>query len=127
MRKGGDSMKDITFGQYIKQLRRKNRKTRKDVANHLGITEIYLYEIERGNRVGFNSEKISKIKDYFNLSEDDLIQLYDLLGESRNDVPEDIKNYLMKNKFTYSIIRTANKMKISQDDWLKLKQNWLKK
>lgn len=120
-------MKDITFGQYIKQLRRKNRKTRKDVANHLGITEIYLYEIERGNRVGFNSEKISKIKDYFNLSEDDLIQLYDLLGESRNDVPEDIKNYLMKNKFTYSIIRTANKMKISQDDWLKLKQNWLKK
>ncbi len=49
------------FGDYIRDLRRQSRKTLQEIANALGVSAVYVSEVERGKRPPFVTEKIKQL------------------------------------------------------------------
>jgi transcriptional regulator with XRE-family HTH domain len=65
------------FGELLRKLRRKSDKTLGDVARMLGVSVVYLSDVERGNRKPFNNDRIVKIGEYLGEDAADLIEAAD--------------------------------------------------
>jgi len=65
------------FGELLRKLRRKSDKTLGDVARMLGVSVVYLSDVERGNRKPFNNDRIVKIAEYLAEDAADLIEAAD--------------------------------------------------
>ena len=55
------------FGQRIRKLRESNRKSLKDLAEAVGVSVVYISDIERGQRTPPQRDKLHKIADFFQL------------------------------------------------------------
>lgn len=61
------------FGSTLRRLRVASDKTLKDVARHIGVSIVYLSDVERGNRRPLPLEKIARICDYLRVDPSSLI------------------------------------------------------
>jgi transcriptional regulator with XRE-family HTH domain len=52
------------FGEVLRQLRREADRTLGDIARLLGVSAVYVSDVERGNRKPFARDRIIKIADY---------------------------------------------------------------
>ncbi len=52
------------FGWALRKVRHKAGKTLSDVANLLGVSAVYVSDVERGNRRPFSNERILKVTRY---------------------------------------------------------------
>ena len=62
------------FGDLLRKLRRKADKTLGDVARLLGVSVVYVSDVERGNRKPFSNERIVLIARFLGESPDLLIE-----------------------------------------------------
>ena len=65
------------FGEILRQLRRKAKKTQGDVARLLNISVVYLSDVERGNRKPFSRDRILTIVEYLDADPAELMQAAD--------------------------------------------------
>lgn len=65
------------FGDLLRKLRRKADKTLGDVARLLGVSVVYVSDVERGNRKPFSNERIVLIARFLGESPDLLIEAAD--------------------------------------------------
>lgn len=72
-------MKIIEVGQRIKQCRRNKNLTQEKLAEMIGVSPHYIYEIERGLKT-MSIQTLSKITIHLNVSAD-----YLLFGDDRSD------------------------------------------
>jgi len=77
------------FGELLRKKRRKAGKTLGDLHRLLGISVVYLSDVERGNRKPLSNERILKIAEYFGQDATDLIEAADW---ERGVIEYDIKN-----------------------------------
>ena len=54
------------FGDALRKSRHDAEKTLGDVANLLGISVVYMSDVERGNRGPFSNERILKVAEFVN-------------------------------------------------------------
>lgn len=89
-------MKDMTFGEYIRDLRNKKGKRLIDIAEVLGYTQMYLSEMERDKKEPSN-DTIEKMAKVYNVDELILYKLLNRLPTSFNyewENNDDIKNLI---------------------------------
>ena len=65
------------FGDLMRQVRRKADKTLGDVARELGVSVVYVSDVERGNRKPFNTERLLKIAAFLKADVTPLIEAAD--------------------------------------------------
>lgn len=65
------------FGDLVRTLRRKADKTLGDVARELGVSIVYLSDVERGNRKPFTTERIVKFAHLLKIKATPLIEAAD--------------------------------------------------
>jgi transcriptional regulator with XRE-family HTH domain len=65
------------FGDLLRRLRRKADKTLGDVARELGISAVYLSDVERGNRKPFTTERLVKMARFLEIEPKLLIDAAD--------------------------------------------------
>ena len=65
------------FGELLRDARRKADKTLGDVARMLGISVVYLSDVERGNRKPFTRDRILKIAAFLKTDPGDLLRAAD--------------------------------------------------
>lgn len=94
------------FGTYISEKRKQKGLSLRKMAQLLDITPSYLSDIEKGRRYAPDKEKIIKIAKILEL-DSQLDKLYDLAGESKDDLPPDIAEYVMKKDKVKVLLRTA--------------------
>jgi transcriptional regulator with XRE-family HTH domain len=61
------------FGDLLRKLRRNADKTLGDVARALGISVVYVSDVERGNRNPFSTERILKVAEFLKADAEPLI------------------------------------------------------
>jgi transcriptional regulator with XRE-family HTH domain len=65
------------FGDLLRTLRRKANKTLGNVARELGVSIVYLSDVERGNRKPFNTERLIQLARYLEVDAAALIEAAD--------------------------------------------------
>jgi len=65
------------FGEVLRKQRRQAGKTLADLAKPLGVSVVYLSDVERGNRKPFNNDRILKAAEFLRTDASPLIEAAD--------------------------------------------------
>lgn len=108
---------DITFGAFVYDKRKTQGITQKQIADALGVTTVYICDIEKNRRYPpTGGDLLAKLATVLNLSDKDIPIYYDLAGQNKGCVPPDIAGYVMSTDIVREAIRKA-KNKATDKDW----------
>ena len=77
----------------------------------------YVSDIEKGRRNAPAMDKLSKLIDIFNLTEDEVSMMYNLAGKKKDTVAPDIPDYIKENDFVTAALRIARDLGATEKDW----------
>ncbi|OPX88217.1 MAG: Helix-turn-helix domain protein [Pelotomaculum sp. PtaB.Bin104] len=121
------SQSALTFGNFINKKRKIKGITQKNVADALGVTTVYVCDIEKNRRYPpTKGDMLSKLAKILTLNEDEKNILYDLAGSDKGCAPPDLTEYIMSSDIIRTALRTAKK-KATTDDWQQFIDNLHKK
>lgn len=95
----------MTFGNYLRELREGRFLRQIDLANGIGVSTVYVCDIEKGRRYPPGMEKLRMWAVQMSLSSKETAHFYDLAGEARDSAPPDITEYLELNPAARDAIR----------------------
>lgn len=95
----------MTFGGYLQKLRKEQGLRQSDLAEALGVSTVYICDIEKGRRNPPDYSKLQIIEHKLHLPPEKLDKFYDLAGQSRNGIAPDILDYLSSNPDARKAIR----------------------
>lgn len=108
-----------TFASFVTRKRREHNMTIRALANVLGISGPYLYDVEQGHRNPLKKENLEKMADFFKLDEEETALMFDLAGIDRGIVPLDLPDYILNNAYVRLALRKAKSKNIKEEEWLK--------
>lgn len=94
-----------TIGKFIREKRKEKGWTQKQFADEMKISRPFILEIEVGRKV-FSSDRLKELIKVLKLNKDEEILMYDLAAKFKNDIPEDIREFLLNNPEMYKEIRS---------------------
>ena len=95
----------MTFGTLLRQLREEKSLRQVDVANAIGVSTVYICDIEKDRRNPPSYKKLQLIAGKLELTEEKTAELFDLAGRARGEVAPDIIAYLVANPAVQASIR----------------------
>ena len=95
----------MTFGSLLRQLREEKSLRQVDVANAIGVSTVYICDIEKDRRNPPGYKKLQLIAGKLELTEEKTAELFDLAGRARGEVAPDIIAYLVANPAVQASIR----------------------
>lgn len=110
---------DFEFGKYLRSVRKAKGISIRQLAKEVDKTPTYLSDIENGHNKPPEKELLDTIIQKLNLDEFPKVKatLFDLAARERNDIPADVKDYIMSNQILLKIIRTAKDRPDSEQIW----------
>lgn len=110
---------ELVFGKYMRVVRQAQGISIRKLAKSVAKTPTYISDIEKGNNRPPEKELLEKIILELGLQDDSNVRnvLFDLAAKERNDIPADIKDYLMGNTKLLKIIRTAKEKPNDDQIW----------
>lgn len=104
------------FGEFLVQKRLKSGIPAKWLAEVLGISQVYMCDIEKGRR-RISDKLLPKLAEILLLSGEECYEMYDLAAKSKKAVSANLAEYIMRNAVIRSALRTAQKHEISDKMW----------
>ena len=95
----------MTFGSLLRQLREEKRLRQADIANAIGVSTVYICDIEKDRRNPPAYKNLQLIAGKLELTEEKTAELFDLAGQARGEVAPDIIEYLVANPAVQASIR----------------------
>jgi transcriptional regulator with XRE-family HTH domain len=95
----------MKFGQYVRKTRQEQGISLRRMAEELAISPPYMSDIEKGNRCAPQRHILDKMAEILGLTGDKYFELLDLAAETKDDIPDDIKELLLSNKSIYRELR----------------------
>lgn len=113
------------FGKYLRSVRQAKGISIRQLAKEVDKTPTYLSDIENGHNKPPEKELLDTIIQKLNLDEFPKVKatLFDLAARERNDIPADVKDYIMSNQTLLRIIRTAKDRPNSEQIWSQIAKN----
>ena len=120
-----DESIEYDFGSYLRAVRRARKLSVRQLAKAVGKTPTYLSDIEQQNNRPPEKELLDSIIRELELDDYPKVitKLYDLAAMERNDVPADIKEYIINNRDLINLIRNAKDRPNSDLLWKKISHN----
>lgn len=106
-----------TFGEFISARRDELGYSVRKMAEMLGMTPVYLSDIERGNRHA-PKNYLDKLVQELKITEDEVQDFYDLAAATRGFLYEDINPYLGQQPLARVALRKARDLNISDEQWI---------
>lgn len=107
----------VNFGEFLSAKRKAQGITQKIIAEELGVTTVYVCDIEKSRRYPpTKGDMLLKLSTLLKLDENDQSLMYDLAGYGKGCVSPDLSDYIMSSEIIRSALRTA-KGKATADDW----------
>ena len=116
----------MNFGEFIKEKRLAKGINLRKLAELTGFAPGYLSDIEQGKRNSPTSEKLAKIIEVLELTEEDITLMNDLAAHSRETVAPDISEYVMNNDSVRVALRKARELKLGDKEWMKIIESMTK-
>ena len=109
------------FGKFIETKRKALNKTLRGFATDLAIAPAYMSDIEKGHRYPPDKDKLEKMAELLNLSEEEKNKMYDLAaGEKDNSVSPDLPEYIMGTEKARVALRMARDNGATDATWQKI-------
>ena len=109
------------FGKFIETKRKALNKTLRGLAADLDIAPAYMSDIEKGHRYPPDKEKMEKMAELLNLSEEEKNKMFDLAaGEKDNSVSPDLPEYIMGTEKARVALRMARDNGATDATWQKI-------
>ncbi len=111
----------LTFGSFLSEKRKDRGVLLKDLAAELGVSSVYLCDVEKGRKAAPKSEHLEIIVKTLFLSEDERNSMYDLAAEaqaSQKGISPDLPDYIMEKDIVRAALRTAKQYDIEDEEWL---------
>lgn len=112
--------KELTFGSFLSEKRKDRGVILTDLAAELGVSKVYLCDIEKGRKAAPKSEHLEKIADYLKFSTDECNLMYDLAANGqacKKGISPDLPDYIMDNDIVRTALRTAKQYDIDDNEW----------
>lgn len=106
----------MNFGIYLRQLREEKGLRQADLAETLGVTPVYICDIEKGKRNPPDFPKLRLLVGRLGLHPEQTAYLYDLAGTARGEIAPDIFEYLNTNPAAKAAIRRIM-VRPTEYDW----------
>ncbi len=106
-----------TFGEFIRDRRDELGLSVRKMAENLGMTPVYLSDIERGNRHA-PTKFLEKLAEELKISKFEEQDFYDLAAATRGFLYEDINPYLGQQPLARIALRKARDLNISDEQWI---------
>lgn len=114
----------MTFGEFLKEKRIAKGLNLREMAKRLVIAPAYLSDIEKGKRNSPAPDKMKKIIELLELSQEEVDELNDLAAmERKNSVAPDISEYIMANDSVRVALRKAREMNLGDKEWFHIIEN----
>lgn len=109
------------FGKFIETKRKALNKTLRGLAADLNIAPAYMSDIEKGHRYPPDKDKLEKMAELLNLSEEEKNKMFDLAaGEKDNSVSPDLPEYIMGTEKARVALRMARDNGATDATWQKI-------
>ncbi len=107
------------LGIFIRQKRIRKQISLRALSREIGVSPVYVSNIETGVRSAPSMEILLKISKVLILSKDEQEYLFDLAAESKNTpaIANDLIIYINENKIVHDALRNAKRLNISDEDW----------
>ena len=103
----------------LKELRKKNKTTQKELANLLGVSEMTISRWENSESVSLKHDKVQSLAEYFGVTVEYLLgyeEYYNIENEALDSYKK-IKKLLLTNPDLKKIILEYNESKRKQGKW----------
>jgi transcriptional regulator with XRE-family HTH domain len=108
-----------SFAAFVTRKRKEHNMTMRSLANILGVSSPYLYDVEQGHRNPLKKENLEKMAAFFELDEEETALMFDLAGIDRGIVPLDLPDYILNNAYVRVALRKAKSKNIKEEEWQK--------
>ena len=125
-----DSYDKYTFGKCIRQQREELKLSIRSVATRLGISAVYLADIEKGKRyaptTNDNIGILYRLIKILDIPDDQVSYVIDMAYSTRG-CSKEIIEYISKNKKLRKFIRITSELDLSDNDWDELLEQLINK
>jgi transcriptional regulator with XRE-family HTH domain len=109
--------KSKTFGALINKKRLAQKVSLRKIATQIGISPVYLCEMENGKKTNPSNEILQKMITVLCLNDEETSLFYDLHAKVNGIVSQDLSEYIMESDIIRKILRTAKKKPATDEDW----------
>lgn len=107
-----------TFGAFVRQKRMKQGLSLRRLAARLGLSPVYMSNIETDRKPAPSRENLDKLAEELRLSKPDLELFLDLAAASQKmKVPADLPEYIMERDIVRTALRTAKEVDATDAEW----------
>ncbi len=110
---------NTSFGDFITAKREERQISLRKMAEKLGFSAPYWSDVEKNRKNPPKIDVLRRIAEILYMSEQETTIMLDLAGKERKSVAPDIPEYIMKNDYVASALRTARDLDADEEDWKK--------
>lgn len=104
------------FGEFIAAKRIDHQITLRKMADMLDCSAAFLSDVEKNRRKPLDLERLEKISNILQLSSEERILMFDLVGNQRVIAP-DLPQYINENAYVRFALRKARDLNASEAEW----------
>ena len=93
-----------TFGNLLQRLREEKAVSARSAAIDVGVSAVYLIDIEKGNRQPPKGEILNKICAYYNISEEEKEKIKELIEVERLGTTKEQLEFLSHNRHAREVV-----------------------
>ena len=116
----------MTFGEFVKEKRQSLNITLRVFADELDIAPSYVSDIEKGKRNAPTQDILDAMVRVLKLNDDEKNKLFDLAAESKNEIAQDITEYVSDNQNVRVALRRAKELNLGEEEWLQIIEDMMK-
>lgn len=107
-----------TFGSFVRQHRQAMGMTLRGLAARLGISPVYMSNIETDRRTAPTQEYLEKLAKELRLDKAGYEEMLDLAAKSKAQrVSSDLPEYIMERDIVRAALRTAKEVDATDEEW----------
>ena len=117
-------MDNNAFGMFLKQKRQQNGLSLRVLGKQVGLSHIYIYNIECGKKAPPSDDMIKRLANALKLDEESRLLFFDIAAQCKSDadgsnyyIPVDISQYINENEDAKNVIREANQGQKNNSFW----------
>ena len=105
------------FGTFLKEKREDRNVTLRELARKLEVSAPFLSDVEKGRSAPLTKERLERVAEVLDLSQDERNEMYDIVGKQRNTVAPDVSDYVMGRDYVAVALRKARDANFGEEDW----------
>ena len=108
------------FGDFLYQKRIENKITMRQMADELGVSAVFISDIEKDRRNPFDVNRLKQLVSFLHLTDEERDLMYDLAGKKRNEVAPDLHDYITENDYVSAALRTCRDLEVGEEEWARM-------